>query len=216
MHGTIKDGDGTMHWWHWVRTRAPEGIPALAEGLRDRNPETRLAALRGLGQMACPEAAVEILNWVGEAGLVVPALPLQKRAGPNLRRTSASIVALPAACGASVRGSASTRTGRGGNAFAGSGGIAVCRGYSARTASGGARALSYMEPGLAVNVLSELARDPIMVCAPARDREFWEGLATEAELRFIARIKRFESTVRLRAAEALVDLEIEMVPIFER
>src|SRR5437870_2974001 len=59
------------------RTRAPEGIPALAEGLRGRNPETRLAALRGLGQMACPEAAVEILNWVGEAGLVVPALPLQ-------------------------------------------------------------------------------------------------------------------------------------------
>ena len=39
------------------RTRAPEGISALAEGLRDRDPETRLAALRGLGQMACPEAA---------------------------------------------------------------------------------------------------------------------------------------------------------------
>ena len=31
-----------------ARTRAPEGIRALAEGLRDRDPETRLAALRGL------------------------------------------------------------------------------------------------------------------------------------------------------------------------
>src|SRR6202521_5067840 len=56
------------------RTRAPEGIPALADGLRDALPETRLAALRGLGRMACPQAAEEILAWVGEAGLVVPAL----------------------------------------------------------------------------------------------------------------------------------------------
>jgi hypothetical protein len=59
------------------RTRAPEGIPALSEGLRDRDLETRLAALRGLGRMACPDAAEEILHWVGEAGLAVPALPLQ-------------------------------------------------------------------------------------------------------------------------------------------
>src|SRR5258705_10257810 len=51
------------------RTRAPEGIPALGEGLRDRNLETRLAALRGLGRMACSGAAEEILCWVEEAGL---------------------------------------------------------------------------------------------------------------------------------------------------
>src|SRR6266851_9880744 len=59
------------------RTRAPEGIPALAEGLRDHDQETRLAALRGLGRMACPRAAEEILAWMGEGGLSVPALPLQ-------------------------------------------------------------------------------------------------------------------------------------------
>src|SRR5215470_11394989 len=59
------------------RTRAPEGIPALAEALRDRNLEIRLAALRGLGRTACPQAAEEILSWVGETGLTVPALPLQ-------------------------------------------------------------------------------------------------------------------------------------------
>src|SRR5437870_8591241 len=51
------------------RTRAPEGIAALAEGLRDRDAETRLAALRGLGRVACPEAGREILIWVGEVGL---------------------------------------------------------------------------------------------------------------------------------------------------
>src|SRR5438094_255929 len=59
------------------RTRAPEGVPALAEALRDRHLEIRLAALRGLGRTACPQAAEEILAWVGEAGLSVPALPLQ-------------------------------------------------------------------------------------------------------------------------------------------
>src|SRR5229473_4060057 len=59
------------------RTRAPEGIPALAEGLRDAHQETQLAALRGLGRMACPQAGEEILAWLGEAGLLVPALPLQ-------------------------------------------------------------------------------------------------------------------------------------------
>jgi hypothetical protein len=59
------------------RTRGPEGIPAQAEGLRDRDSETRLAALRGLGRMACPEAAKQILDSVDETGLVVPTLPLQ-------------------------------------------------------------------------------------------------------------------------------------------
>src|SRR5438270_14033332 len=39
------------------RTRAPEGIPALGEGLRDRSLEIRLAAVRVLGRPACPEAA---------------------------------------------------------------------------------------------------------------------------------------------------------------
>src|ERR1700732_3754532 len=59
------------------RTRAPEGIPALAEGLRDSDLEARLAALRGLGRTASPLAGEEILAWVGEKGLVVPVLPLQ-------------------------------------------------------------------------------------------------------------------------------------------
>jgi len=57
------------------RTRAPEGIATLAEGLRDRPLETRLAALRGLSRTASPEAAQEILRWVGEVGLAVPPLP---------------------------------------------------------------------------------------------------------------------------------------------
>ena len=59
------------------RTRALEGTHALAEALRDKENENRLAALRGLGKMAAPEAAGEILAWIAECGLQVPALPLQ-------------------------------------------------------------------------------------------------------------------------------------------
>ena len=44
--------------------------------LRDDDLEIRLATLRGLGRMASPQAAEEILAWVGERGLSVPALPL--------------------------------------------------------------------------------------------------------------------------------------------
>src|SRR6266513_2879576 len=74
----------TLTGWRRMRalvalgqTRALEGISAMADGLRDRDPEIRLAALRGLGRTAAPQAAEEILAWVGERGLCVPAMPLQ-------------------------------------------------------------------------------------------------------------------------------------------
>src|SRR5437868_2206497 len=46
------------------RTRAPEAVPALAEALNDTgsDPETRMAAIRGLGRSALPEAAVPIIE----------------------------------------------------------------------------------------------------------------------------------------------------------
>src|SRR5229473_7105972 len=59
------------------RTRAPEGVPALSEALRDRKLENRQAALRGLGQMGSPKAGEEILAWIVEAGPRVASLPVQ-------------------------------------------------------------------------------------------------------------------------------------------
>src|SRR6266481_3242596 len=78
------------------RTRAAEGIPALADALRDRDLEARLAALRGLGRTASPRAAEEILAWVGEKGLVVPALAAAKRPHSMLRGTPAVAASLRA------------------------------------------------------------------------------------------------------------------------
>jgi HEAT repeats len=46
------------------RTRAMEAIPALAAGLDSRLPETRIAAVRGLGRTARMEAAIPILDRI--------------------------------------------------------------------------------------------------------------------------------------------------------
>jgi HEAT repeat protein len=198
------------------RTRAPEGIPALAEGLRDRNPETRLAALRGLGQMACPEAAVEILNWVGEAGLVVPALPLQSALIQTCAERPQVLLPYLRHAGASVREVLGRVLGEVATPSLGTEVVQFAEDSLPELRAAAARALSYVEPGLAVNVLSELARDPIWfvrlraiislgkLCHPTANPILLHGLADSNRL------------VRLRAAEALVGLHTEMAPTFEQ
>ncbi len=59
------------------RMRVPEAIPALAEGLDSRNSETRIAAARGLGRAALPEAAEPILERVTQKQLRLPVAVLQ-------------------------------------------------------------------------------------------------------------------------------------------
>ena len=54
------------------RTRAPEAIPALSEGLDSADSETRVAAVRGLGKIAAPEAALPMLSRFTAAKLDVP------------------------------------------------------------------------------------------------------------------------------------------------
>jgi len=76
----------SRHWSGWRRRqalvslgrmRAAEAVPALAEALDDFDPETRLAALRGLGYTCLPEAAEQILEHVVHQALRVPEKPLQ-------------------------------------------------------------------------------------------------------------------------------------------
>ncbi len=58
------------------RMRMPEGIPALAEALDDRDAETRIAAARGLGRSGMPQAAEAILERLRFGLLRVPERPL--------------------------------------------------------------------------------------------------------------------------------------------
>jgi HEAT repeat protein len=197
------------------RTRAPEGIPALAEGLRDRNPETRLAALRGLGQMACPEAAVDILNWIGEAGLVVPALPLQSALIYTCAERPQVLLPYLQHAEASVREVLGRVLGEVATPSLGMEILQFAEDSLPELRAAAARALSHSEPVLAVSVLSELAKDPIWFVR-LRAIVSLGKLGRPTVIPFLLHgLTDSNRLVRLRAAEALMELNIEMVPIFK-
>src|SRR6266852_2914659 len=198
------------------RTRAPEGIPALAEGLRDPHQETRLAALRGLGRMACPQAAEEILAWLGEAGLLVPAMPLQnaliqccaerpqlllpyvQHAEGSLREVLGRVlgeVATPSLAADLLQ-------------FAGD--------DLDELRAAAARAMSQSQSALAPYVLDDLARDPIWFVRLRAIVSLGKLSDNRVIPSLLRGLKDSNRLVRVRAAEALVGLGTEMAPIFEQ
>jgi HEAT repeat protein len=198
------------------RTRAPEGVPALAEALRDRHLEIRLAALRGLGRTACPQAAEEILAWVGESGLTVPALPLQsaliqccaerpqlllpflKQAEGPLREVMARVLGEVATPSLGVEL------------------LQFVGDEREELRAAAARAMSHAESGLAFDALTELARDRTWF---VRLRAII-GMGQLADPRAIPTLLKgltdSNRLVRLRAAEALVQFRAVMVPVFQQ
>jgi HEAT repeat protein len=198
------------------RTRAPEGIPALSEGLRDRNQETRLAALRGLGRMACPEAAEEILHWVGEVGLVVPALPLQSALVQTCAERPQILLPYLQHAGPTVRETLGRVLGEVATASLGTQLLQFADDDLPELRAAAARALSFAEPRLAVNVLTELAKDPIWFVrlrAIVSLGKLSQPTAISVLLHGLSDSNRL---VRLRAAEAIVDFPAKMVTNFEQ
>jgi HEAT repeat protein len=198
------------------RTRAPEGIPALGEGLRDRNQETRLAALRGLGRMACPQAAEEILAWVGEAGLNVPALPLQSALIQCCAERPQLLLPYVQNAQAPLREVLGRVLGEVATPSMGLDLLQFVGDDLDELRAAAARAMSQSHSGLALDVLNELARDPIWFVrlrAIVSLGRLSDRRAIPSLLRGLTDSNRL---VRLRAAESLVGLKTEMVPIFER
>ena len=198
-----------------ARTRAPEGIRALAEGLRDRDSETRLAALRGLGRMACPEAAQEILNWVDDSGLVVPALPLQSALIQTC--TERPQVLLPHLHHAdkSVREVLGRVMGEVATPSLGSELLRFADDDLPELRAAAARGLSFLNPGAAVQVLSELAKDPVWFVR-LRAIVSLGRLCHNTALPFLLKgLTDSNRLVRLRAAEGLVDFKAQLVQVFE-
>jgi HEAT repeat protein len=198
------------------RTRAPEGIPALGEGLRDGNLETRLAALRGLGRMACPQAAEEILAWVGEAGLNVPALPLQSALIQCCGERPQMLLPYVQNAQAPLREVLGRVLGEVATPSMGLDLLQFVGDDLDELRAAAARAMSQSHSGLALDVLNELARDPIWFVrlrAIVSLGRLSDRRAIPSLLRGLTDSNRL---VRLRAAESLVVLKTDMVPIFER
>lgn len=199
-----------------ARTRAPEGIRALAEGLRDSDSETRLAALRGLGRMACPEAAQEILNWVDDSGLVVPALPLQSALIQTCAERPQVLLPHLSHADKSVREVLGRVLGEVATPSLGSELFRFADDELPELRAAAARGLSYLNPNAAVNVLSELAKDAVWFVR-LRAIVSLGRLRHSAALPFLLHgLTDSNRLVRLRAAEGLVDLKAELVQIFEK
>lgn len=198
------------------RTRAPEGIPALAEALRDKDLETRMAALRGLGRMASPQAAREILHWVGESGLTVPALPLQsaliqccaEKPGlllPHIRHADKEVREV---IGRVLGEIATPSMGAELLEFAGD------KLDEVRAAV--ARALSHAQSGVELETLSELARDAVWFVRLRAIVSLGKLHSPPSIPSLLLGLTDSNRLVRLRAAEALVNFQTEMAAIFRQ
>jgi len=197
------------------RTRAVEGISALAEGLRDSELETRLAALRALSRTASPEAAEEILRWIGEAGLTVPPLPLQsaliqccaERPQVLLPYLHHAEGPLREVLGRVLGEVAAPSLGTDLLEFAGD--------SLDELRAAAARALSHVQPGLALDALSELARDRVWFVRLRAIVSLGKLNHAGAVPLLLHGLTDSHRLVRLRAAEGLVDFRSEMVLTFQ-
>ncbi len=198
------------------RTRAPEGVPALAEALRDRHLEVRLAALRGLGRTACLQAAEEILAWVGEAGLQVPSLPLQSALIQCCTERPQLLLPYVNQAEGPLREILGRVLGEVATPALGLELLQFVADEDEELRAAAARAMSRADAGVAFDALSELAEDRTWF---VRLRAII-GLGNLADPRAIPTLLKgltdSNRLVRLRAAEALVQFRAVRVPVFQQ
>ena len=196
------------------RTRASEGIPALSEALRNGNEETRLAALRGLGSMASPRAAEEILAWVNEAGLVVPALPLQSALIQCcVERPRLLLPYLKHARG-SLREVLGRVLGETATASMGLDLLQFVEDDMAELRAAAARALAHSQSNMALDVLTELVGDRIWFVRLRAIVSLGQLADRRAKPALLRGLTDSHRMVRLRAAEGLVGIDMEMATTF--
>ena len=198
------------------RTRAPEGIPALAEGLRDANRDTRNAALRGLARAASPEAAEEILSWVGERGLQAPALLVQNALINCCREDPRMLFPYLQHADREVREILARVLGEIPTASLKDELIALAADDLPELRAAAARALSTAEKGHALEVLSELAQDSVWFVRLRAVVALGKVFAPGAVLPLVHALTDSHRLVRMRAAEGLVDRKADLVSTFEQ
>jgi HEAT repeat protein len=198
------------------RTRAPEGIPALADGLRDRSMEIRLAALRGLGRTANPQAGQEILTWLGETGLLVPALPVQNALMQCCAERPQMLLAyvrnakgrLREVLGRVLGEVASPALNLDLAQFAGD--------ELEELRAAAARAMANSPSVLGFDILNELAQDPVWFVRLRAMVSLGQLTSRRAIPVLLQGLKDANRLVRLRAAEGLVQGGLDMSSVFEQ
>ena len=198
------------------RTRAPEGIPALAEALRDPNPETRSAALRGLVRTASPEAGDEILVWLGEAGLQVSPLPLQNALINCCRERPQMLLPYLKHAGQPVKEVLARVFGEIATESLEAELMALATDELPELRAAAARALARAGGHVPVmETLSELAQDAVWFVRLRAVVALGKIPAPEATSPLLHALRDSNRLVRMRAAEGLAQHRNEMASIFE-
>jgi HEAT repeat protein len=196
------------------RTRAPEGIPALADGLRDRDAEVRNASLRGLGRMGSPEAGEEILQWVAESGLKVPALPLQSALINCSRERPQMLLPYLQHAAGPLREVLGRVLGEVASPALGYDLLALADDELPELRAAAARAMSHSQAVPTIEVLAELAKDKIWFVrlrAVVALGHLHDAAALPLLIHALMDANRL---VRMRAAEGLVDFKSDLVSVF--
>lgn len=196
------------------RTRAPEGIPALADALRDGNSEIRVAALRGLGRTACPQAAEEILSWVGEVGLAVPALALQSALIQCSGERPNILIPYVQQAEGPLREVLGRVLGEVATPSLALDLLPFVEDEREELRASAARAVFRAEQGVALPVLKQLAKDPVWFVRLRAIISLGRLSDPLAIPSLILGLQDSNRLVRLRAAEALVEFDRELVRIF--
>jgi HEAT repeat protein len=198
------------------RTRALEGIPALAEGLRAHDAQTRLAALRGLGRTAAPQAGEEILAWIAENGLSVPSLPLQSALIQCCAERPQLLLHYLQHAEGPVREVLGRALGEIATPSLGLDLLQFVDDDIDEVRAAAARAMSHVEAGLALDVLTELAHDSVWFVRLRAIVSLGSLFDRRAIPVLFGGLTDSNRLVRLRAAEALIEFKTEMAGIFEQ
>lgn len=196
------------------RTRAPEGIPALSEGLRDPNAETRMASLRGLGRTSLPSAGEEILRWVGEVGITVPALPLENALINCTRERPRILLPYLKSAEGRLREIIGRVLGEVASAALEADILEMAGDESTELRASAARALAHSKPKIALPVLTKMIDDAswiVRLRAAVAIGQLRSPVGIQALVRALTDSHRL---VRLRAAQAIVDQDEDPVSTF--
>ena len=198
------------------RTRAPEGIPALAEALCDRNLEVRNAALRGLGRLGSPEAAEEILQWAAESELNVPALPMQNALINCCRERPQILIPYLQNADQPLREILARVLGEVASPSLGSELIGLADDELPELRAAAARALASTHARQALEVLAELSHDPVWFVRLRAVVALGKLNDSNALPHLLIALTDANRLVRMRAAEGLIDFKAELVSILSR
>ncbi|HEX9759672.1 MAG TPA: HEAT repeat domain-containing protein [Candidatus Acidoferrales bacterium] len=212
----------TLHGWRrnrallaLGRTRAPEAIAALGEGLDSRDAHTRLDAVRAMGRTGLPEAAIPILERLVGGELGVPVSPLQNALLNACRPRPAVLLPFLRRAPDEVRPLLARVLGEIANEELGDELLVLVHDKLAEVRAAAARALGRAKPRVALSALATLGSDKewfVRLRAVVALGELRDPLAIPM---LIATLCDSNRLVRLRSAAALAQHEEHLAEILE-